>query len=103
MLAIPFIVHIEKKLSLEDAQKIAAILGLPVDETNYIHLSIDDNLCARGFARGLSVEKPMPGNAVPYMWLAMEEHLPEMKASPLDLIVMKEDETVDLAEFVGNG
>lgn len=71
-IAIPFISHVEKQISPEQAAQIAEILGLP-PELSFLNLSIDERLTLRAFARGLSKDQPFNQVSVPFNWLPFEE------------------------------
>lgn len=80
-IAVPFISHFEQKISVEQAMKIAEILGLPA-EISFISLTIDEELTLRAFARGISKNQPFHFNSVPMNWLAYTPPTPPPPAAP---------------------
>lgn len=68
---IPFISHVEKQITPEQALQIAQILGLPM-ELSFISLTIDESLTLKAFARGCSESQPFHWNSVPFNFLAYQ-------------------------------
>lgn len=89
-IAIPFISHVDKQITPEQALKIAEILGLPL-ELSFLSLTIDETLNLRAFARGISESQPFHWNSVPFNFLAyqetpaapMPETVPESPLAPM--------------------
>lgn len=105
-IVIPFISHIEKKLTSAQAIQIAEILGLPA-EISLMSLTIDENLTLRAFARGVSSEMPFHYNSVPFNWLSYEADTPSPvpPPDPDDLAISEimngvEAGTIDFRDFV---
>ncbi len=76
---IPFVSHVEKKLSPDQAMAIAQILGLPM-EIGFLSLTIDETLTMKAFARGVSQEQPFHPSSVPFNFLAYQ--VPEPPPAP---------------------
>lgn len=74
-IVIPFISHVEKKITPEQAIQIAAILGLPL-ELSFLSLTIDEGLNMRAFARGIAQEHYASASSVPFNWMQQSDSTP---------------------------
>ena len=82
IIVVPFISHVEKKITQEQAIQIAGILGLPA-ELSFISLTIDESLNLKAFARGVSNDHPFHYNSVPFNWLSYEAPPPPQTPAPI--------------------